>query len=539
MANTKIFASASHNSSRAARRSVATDTYNLAGGRAYSLGVQGTLAQMAVTGVFNDTYYASAKNQLDTIKELVLKAEPEFLARLAVYARTRGYMKDLPAYLCAVLASRDVSLLDKVFDRVIDDGKMLRNFVQMVRSGVTGRKSLGSRPKKLVAKWLQEASDSQLLSATVGNTPTLADVIRLSHPKAQDATRDAFFKHILGVELKDQALPDAVANLEAFRRGDSDVVPKVRFELLTSLPLTKENWESIARNASWMQTCKNLNTFARHGVFETSVLKTHLRRAGAAEPQEPIANVLAARLSDPEQIARAKVFPYQLLAAYLNADAGVPHVVRDALQDAMEIAIANVPKFEVELAVLLDTSNSMKDPVTGKRGSATSKVRCIDVAALFASAMLRRNPDATVVPFDTKVHPATLNSRDSVITNASKLAKYGGGGTNCSAAMKHLNDSGSMAELVVYVSDNESWADRRASPSTGVMAQWAAYKRRVPHAKLVCIDITPNATTQVKERTDCLNVGGFSDEVFNTIDAFVKGQLTPAHWVGVIDNVEL
>jgi 60 kDa SS-A/Ro ribonucleoprotein len=523
MSNTKIFASAS---TGASRRNVATDTVNNAGGRAYSLGDKGTLVQMAVTGVFNDTFYSKGTTQLADIKELVSKVEPEFLARLALYARTKGHMKDLSAYLCAVLATRDVALLDKVFSRVIDNGKMLRNFVQMVRSGEAGRKSLGSRPKKLVAKWLREASDAQLLAASVGNSPSLSDVIRLSHPKADEASRDAFFKYILGVKGTDLALPELVSALEAFKSGQTQVLPKVPFELLTALTLTKANWKDIARNATWTQTRMNLNTFARHGVFESAEL----------------VSLVAQRLADPEQVARSKVFPYQLLAAYLNADAGVPVVVTNALQDAMEAAVANVPVFDCDVAVLVDVSGSMSDPVTGNRVGATSKVRCIDVAALFASAVLRRNPTAMVVPFDTRVHAARLNGRDSVMTNAQTLARFGGGGTNCSAALAHLNETNSTAQLVIYVSDNESWADKRAAYSrsaTSVMEQWALYKARVPKAKLVCIDITPNATSQVKERRDSLNVGGFSDEVFNVVGAFAKGQLSAKHWVGVIENLEL
>lgn len=520
MANSKIFASASKGASR---RSPVADTVNAAGERAYSLSDKGALAQIAVTGVFNNTYYATAKSQLDSVKELVSKVDAEFLARLAVYARSRGHMKDLPAYLCAVLASRDVALLDKVFDRVIDNGKMLRNFVQMIRSGEAGRKSLGSRPKKLVAKWLQEATDSQLLSASVGTAPRLADVIRLSHPKAEDAARDAFFKHILGHDLKEQALPELVANLEAFRKGDSTVLPKVPFELLTSLPLSKEDWKTVARNASWTQTRMNLNTFARHGVFESA----------------DMVKLVASRLSDAEQVARAKVFPYQLLAAYLNVGDDVPTSIKNALQDAMEVSVANIPDFGLSVAVLPDTSGSMKSPVTGDRGTATTKVRCIDVAGLFTSALLRKNPDARVVPFDTRVHAVKMNPRDSIMTNAQYLAKFGGGGTNCSMALKHLNDVGAKDELVIYISDNESWADRGYGNRTGVMAEWASYKKRVPHAKLVCLDITPNTTSQAKDRKDILNVGGFSDEVFNVIHAFSKGELTPAHWAGCIEELEL
>jgi 60 kDa SS-A/Ro ribonucleoprotein len=65
-------------------------------------------------------------------------------------------MKEMPALLCAILAARNPTLLACIFGRVIDDGKMLRNFVQIIRSGVTGRKSLGSAPKRLVRSWFEQ-----------------------------------------------------------------------------------------------------------------------------------------------------------------------------------------------------------------------------------------------------------------------------------------------------------------------------------------------------------------------------------------------
>jgi 60 kDa SS-A/Ro ribonucleoprotein len=487
---------------------------------------KGALAQMAVTGVFNDTFYTDASTQLSAAKALVGRVDAEFIAKLAVYAREKAFMKDMPAYLVATLAARDVGLMSKVFGRVIDNGKMLRNFVQIVRSGQVGRKSLGTRPKKMVSSWLNAANDGQLLAASVGTAPTLGEVIKLSHPKAVDATREAFYGYVTGKKVEMGALPQVVRELEAYRAGETSVVPKVPFELLTSLPLSKADWVAIARNASWQQTRMNLNTFLRQGVFES----------------REMVELVAARLRNRELIAKAKVFPYQLLAAYLNIDAAVPKQVANALQDAMEVAIENVPDFGVETAVLADVSGSMKDPVTGKRKGATSKVRCVDVAGLFAAAVLRRNEEATVVPFDTKVHEARLNSRDSVVTNAAKLAAFGGGGTDCGCALAALNASGSRAKLVVYVSDNESWVDRRSwqnSHGTTVSEQWLKYKRRVPGAKLVCIDITPNATTQVRDGRDVLNVGGFSDQVFSVINQFVHGELCASHWASEIEKVQL
>jgi 60 kDa SS-A/Ro ribonucleoprotein len=71
------------------------------------------------------------------------------------------------------------------------------------------------------------------------------------------------------------------------------------------------------------------------------------------------------------------------------------------------------------------------------------------------------------------------------------------------------------------------------------MNEWAEFKSRNKDAKLVCIDIQPNAHTQAQERTDILNVGGFSDQVFTLVSEFATGNLDAGHWVGVIEKVEV
>jgi len=171
--------------------------------------------------------------------------------------------------------------------------------------------------------------------------------------------------------------------------------------------------------------------------------------------------LIANRLANAEAVKRARVFPYQLLAAFKSAGADVPNLVRDALQDAMEVATQNVPRITGKVYVCPDVSGSMGSPVTGHRVGATTAVRCIDVAALVAASILRQNPQAEVVPFETAVVTVSLNGRDSVMTNAQKLTAIGGGGTNCSAPLAWLNARKAQGDLVVFVSDNESWADAK------------------------------------------------------------------------------
>jgi len=496
-------------------------------GPAYALSARHQLAQLAATGCLNQTFYANAEAQLDAVRALAQTVDAAFVAKTALYVRESGYMKDMPALLAATLAVRDVPLLAQVFGRVIDNGKMLRNFVQIVRSGAVGRKSLGSRPKKLVQNWLLTASEKQLLNASVGNAPSLADVVKMVHPKPAEAWRAAWFAWLIGKPFDEALLPPITQAFQCFKRevaqGVAMAVPDVPFQMLTALELSTAQWAEIARAGSWQMVRQNLNTFARNGVFEL----------------QGMAEAIAAKLRDPKAVAKARVLPYQLMSAFKATGDGVPAVVRDALQDAMEAALANVPAFDGRVVVCPDVSGSMRSAVTGHRGSATSSVRCIDVAALVAAAVLRKNPSARVLPFEQAVVKLSLNARDSVMTNAQALASIGGGGTNCSAPLALLNKERASVDLVILVSDNESWVDATRRGATQTMREWEVLKQRCPQARLVCIDIQPYGTTQAAERRDIMNVGGFSDAVFTMMATFADGKAGSEHWVGEIEKVSL
>lgn len=64
-------------------------------------------------------------------------------------------------------------------------------------------------------------------------------------------------------------------------------------------------------------------------------------------------------------------------------------------------------------------------------------------------------------------------------------------------------------------------------------------RARNPHAKLICIDLKPNLDKQAIDRADILNVGGFSDTVFDVITSFVKEGHDAQHWVKLIDQIEV
>jgi 60 kDa SS-A/Ro ribonucleoprotein len=130
---------------------------------------------------------------------------------------------------------------------------------------------------------------------------------------------------------------------------------------------------------------------------------------------------------------------------------------------------------------------------------------------------------------------------------AERLAKDGGGGTNCSLPLATANRDCLHRRLAgcVSVSDCESWIGAGRHGSTVVITEGREFvKNQVrPQGddmigpKLVCINVQPYATTQAPERSDILNVGGFSDAVFGVVAALLAQGA--GRFVAEVEAIEL
>ncbi|MCF7962057.1 MAG: TROVE domain-containing protein [Pirellula sp.] len=571
MANKSLFASMLGRLPKA-------DAVNEAGGLAYKLEPKHALAQVAATGTFGNAFYSTAETQLDELLKLIDEVDDnQYLAKLALYAREKAFMKDMPAALLVALSVRDTELMHQVFDRVVDNGRVLRTVFQMIRSGRfksntaknktgKGRVGLSSSVQRAFQRWLNTASVGKLLSASIGNDPSLRDILRMARPTPKDNARRAMFGWLTDKSIDKWApatesdLPVEVQSLVAYRNSESEEaqaliaggLDNVRWDLLSDAAKGPTVWAALARKMGPQALRMNLNTLLRHDVFNGGIGILPVARDASNETQagslcHSMVDYVADRIADESEIRRSKQFPYQYFAAYLNADDNVPQKIKTALHKAAEIACGNVPELPGPVVIGLDTSGSMSSAVTGNRGrGATSKMRCIDVAALFAAAILRRNPDSVVIPFDTSAYDAKMDPNDSILSIAERLAKYGGGGTDCSLPLVAANQKHAKRKFagIVLVSDNESWVGTGRHGSTGVMTAWEAFvanQRKLAgkeaNPKLVCIDLQPYQTVQACERADILNIGGFSDSVFNVISAFLADN--NHRFIAEVEAVEL
>ena len=556
MANKKLFANGSsklYDSTAVGTQSLKipdANAINEAGGLAYAYEAEHKLAQFVSTGCFSNTFYVSKESQLDNVIGLAKLATPKFLAQCALYGRETAYMKDMPALLTAILMNRDKDLFAKVFPKVADYGRTLRTFVQIVRSGKTGRKSFGSMPKRLIKEWFATRTNDEIFRQSIGNDPSLCDIIKMVHPVPRDAEQEALFEYLIGGKSKVENLPVLVKEYEAYKKNGG-TLPNVPFDMLSSLSLSEGEWKVLAKKSNFNQARAKLNTFERHGALKDARVVTYL----------------AKKLSDPNEVAKVKVMPYELLAAYraIEGNINIPREIKIAVQTALEHSLTNIPAMSGKIFVFVDVSGSMNDPVTGDQEEDKSKVHgkqhvttvitCRDVAALFAAGIAKTSENVEIIPFSDRLYPDyKMNPNDSLTKIAQGLSSLESGATNCVLPLRELNRRNENGSLCVFLSDYESHlpsdlnavlhpmvyrAGRRPTKPTEVMSEWETFRQRNPSAKMACVDLRPNLSTQAINRADILNVGGINSAVFKMIDAFHHGEFGGDYWLEEIKKIEV
>ena len=337
-----------------------------------------TLATYAMTGVLRGTFTPSsevAHEDVAQLAELADAASPELVAKTALLARTHGPKRELPAVLVAWLATRDVPRMEHVFARIVDDGPSLRTFCRVIRSGVLGRKSFGSAPKRAVRRWFASRSPEAIFRQSFGRSPSMSDVIKMVRPPPwndqgeADAVREALYGYLVGKSVDPRLLPPLARAFDAFA-NERGPVPDLPLEMLASVPLRTAHWTELAPKMTFSQLRAHLGTLLRHGVLADALM----------------AERVASALSDPLAIARAKVLPFALVSTLRSVAAYAPTVITAALAKAVELSYANVPAVAGGVTVRVDGSGSMLGPLAGARRAPADALRCIDVAGLVTRA---------------------------------------------------------------------------------------------------------------------------------------------------------
>lgn len=488
--------------------------------------------QVLLTNTLTGTFYAKESELLQESLALHAKltnTDPGFAARALVYARNEGLMRLQPIVGLAYLAKADLDLFHKVFSRVVLTPGDLTDFVEIVRGSVAPG-GMGRSIKTAISGWLNSMSEYHALKyATGGQGYSLRDVLRITHPKPVNAVQDAIFMWLTdaekwhGIANKTELTPQIDA-FEQIKRLDlsatNGTAPdqtalreliaagRLPYEIVTGVTKPDiDTWAELMRQMPYFALLRHLNT---------------LQRAQALANGEH-AQYVAERLTNKEALQRAKVLPFRLFMAYQMFQPGAPveRQIAEALVDAMEAAFVNLPDLGGRVCIAPDVSGSM-----GGRISGQSKTRYIDIAGIFASAMLKASPNALVLPFEHDVVTVKLSARDSIMTTADKLARIGGGGTAVSAPVSYLLKAkpDTAIDTFIGITDNVEWATDRWG-NQGFLPTWNEYTGKIaPNAQAFLVTIAPYRHAVAPQETPNVHyIYGWSDSVLKYIALSVNG----------------
>lgn len=246
----------------------------------------------------------------------------------------------------------------------------------------------------------------------------MADVIELTHPSPRDERQSALFKWLLDRRHHDDADADAThlpmlataAALEAVpvdqrrkvlrERGAAALTEAgMSWERLSGwLPggMDAEAWETVIPSMGAMALVRNLRNLDQAGVSEVAV------------------EAVIAKITDADEVANARLFPYQVWAAYANAPSDN---WKRALGRTLDHTVTDIAPLNGTL-VAIDTSGSMQFTVSGR-----SKLQRVEVAAVMAMATAKRAANVDVVIFGQTNALVERLDGTSVLAGADKIVR--------------------------------------------------------------------------------------------------------------------
>jgi hypothetical protein len=450
-----------------------TLTENLAGGQAYSQSNELALVSLLLTSFVNDQFYRNAQTSLDELRKLSTKVkDKEFIAKAAIFARDRFGMRSITHALAGELTSQlegaewGKNFYDKVVVRVDDMTEIMSYYLAYKTSKDSPK--FPNALKKGFAKAFDKFDGYQLAKYKGDNKDVkLVDLVNIVHPVPTMRNKEALELLIKG-ELKNTQTWESKLSLAGQMAESEEDLTKLKSDAWSELIST--------RKLGYFALLKNLRNIISQSPDSISA---------ACE-----------MLVDEKLIKNSRVLPFRFSTAYEEiSKIGSSKDVRDvlmAINQALDISVANVPVFDGETLVVMDVSGSM----SGKPS---------EIASLFGAILAKVN-NCDVMTFSTDAKYMSYNPMDSVMTIRNSF-RFSGGGTNFKAIFDRANKK---YDRVIILSDMQGWMGY-----TSPASEFSKYKSKFgANPYVYSWDLAGLGTLQFPEQ-NVFALAGFSDKVFD------------------------
>lgn len=452
-------------------------TVNKSGHAAYKMSDKSKLVTQVLTSFFNEEkFYGDNSAEMQKTIKAVIADDPRFVAKLAVFARREFNMRSVSHVLTAYLAHE---VNGKPYTREVVKAVSLRGDdvteIMACYLNIFG-KPIPNALKKGISDSLLGFDEYTLAKYKGdGNAVKMRDLLCLCRPTPKDEAQSAMWKRLLNGELETPYTWEA----ELSAKGN-----------------TAEVWEELidSKKVGYMALLRNL------------------RNILTANPS----NVEKALeyLENPEAVRKSKQLPFRYLSAYKElANIGGSRVF-DALENAVEASIENMPKFKGTTVIAVDISGSM-----GATVSAKSKVRCSEIAMLLGLMANKICDNSIFYVFNSYIEKYAVSRRSGILETAMREGCYGG--TRMHLPFTKMLEDNVKADRIIVLSDNECNGGYCGSP---VQAYADEYRRKSGNDIWVhAIDLQGYGTQQFSGKKTNV-IAGWSEKVFQFIELAEQGE---------------
>lgn len=505
-----------------------TTTTTHEGGAGYLRDAKSELGLLALANfVGEDTFYESGDDRdqrFAALIGLVGLSDFDWVARMLTWLRQQGNLRDAPLVGAVELvhayqetgkdpgetAGRNKlrALVDGILVRADEPGKALAYWASQYGTAADGGLVKASIPKALKkgvsdAVWRLYTERNYLKWDSANAGVRFADVLNLAHPTSflnaaekpvLGTWRSDLYGHIIAERYGNPSeLPGRLTMLRA-RKRLMEMKPDQRLALIKSgeaaehfaaagmtwenvgawLPggWTAQGWEAVIPSMGYMALIRNLRNFDKAGVANS------------------VAKTIADKIADPAEVARSRQLPMRFLSAHRATADSVRWAW--AIEQALELSLANITELAGRTLVLVDTSSSMNASFS-KDGT----LMRWDAATVFGVAMARRCEQADVVSYsgsggwgysrgvNRQTKRFDLKPGESLLKAVDRWKRDGyfiGGGTDTPGAVR--GHFGGHNRVVILTDEQDAYGNvDQALPATVPLYTWNLAGYRAGYGK--------------------------------------------------------
>lgn len=536
---------------------------NFMGEMAFKMEDKEELISTVMTTFLQDEYYEKEATKIARIQELLKKVDPLFAAKLAIYARNEGNLRSVTHFIAAEIA-KYVSgsewgkrFYDKIIVRPDDMSEIVSAYAHI--NGMS-QKNISKIPNAMKGGFktaLERLDAYQIDKYKMQNREvSLIDLVRLFHPKGNQKNAEAFKRLVNGESL------EGLYETKIFEK-----------EMTKAGQLTKGATEDEKEKAKHEAISGILDNVKGMPIMN---LIRNLRNIILYAPDK--VEDACAQLRIKDKILKSRLLPFRFATAYAeiekmswnkpNTDTAITfesdkaeeeltmiqfhslkRSVLDALEDAIQYSVENIPELEGNVAILVDHSGSCRGDAGGSSAvSAFSKTSTAMIGNLFGSMMAYRQKNVYIGLFGDKLIDVPMNRNMKMLDFNKKSFDEGarcglGTETGIYDFMRKCVDEKKKVDNVVVFSDCQigsgpynftPWYGSKSSDCGGHFHElFKEFKKLNPMCNWIVVNLRQSGGTSVFDKSmRILNIAGWSDKIFDVIKSNCKG------WDAIIKEIE-